>query len=662
MNDVINLLLISGGLLYLFASGGALVFHNKLHRSFLWSNLWTAGGGVLMLSGALFVLLGKAGPSHQIPGPYPWMTLTFGIDKLGAFFLFCLSLLTVFVSIYSQGYEHHRTLMTAVFQPLFVLGMAGLLMAQDVISFLFFWEVMSFASYFLIIAESDKAEARRAGNLYLLMTQFGTSLIMIALLGLAAHSGSASFQSLRVPGLAPVMQGLLFVAMLLGFGTKAGMIPLHVWLPKAHPAAPTPVSALMSGFMIKAAIYGLLRFTQFLPGQTWQGTVVILLGVFTALLGIIYAFMENDFKRLLAYCSIENIGIILVGVGLFLWGRAAGHPFLSNLALIGLEMQVLHHTLFKGLMFMSAGAVMQECHTRNLEKLGGLIKRMPQTVFFSLIGAATGAGLPFTSGFISEWLILQALFLAATVLVAPGLKIIAFVGIGAFALVAGFAAATFVKLFGIGFLALPRSAAAAKARESNGAIRLAMGFSALGCLLVGVFPRLPLSLTSGGLKLCGAFTSFPGWGIAIQANTIDPPLLCIGLVAVIALTAVLLGKRACMGRFAFGPTWNCGTALQPQMEYSGASFAKLAKLVFKVFLRPQRKLIKHYDKNSQLISALEYQSSLPSHFEERLYQPVVRIMMGIAGRIRWLQAGSIKLYLSYILIVLLLLLLYLRLG
>lgn len=661
MEEMVKILLICGGVLYLFAISGAIFGDTKRHRYYFYSHLCSLLANSILLIAAIVILKTGTGFFVKWDGPLAWIKFVFHVDALSGFFLLTLCLLGAAVSVYSLGYKQHPTRNEALFQPVFLLALTGLLCSFDVLSFLFFWELMSFSSFFLIINDQKSSEAKKAGYLYLVMTQFGTTLIILVTLGLAAVSGSTSFQNLNAAAFTPMLRTLFLILLLVGFGTKAGVVPLHIWLPQAHPAAPSPASALMSGFMIKAAVYGLLRFTSFFEVGVWFGTTIIIIGAVTSFLGILYAFMETDFKRLLAFCSIENIGIIFLVLGIYQWGQALHYDLLIGLGLAAVEIHVLNHAMFKGLLFMAAGAVAQECKTRNIEKMGGLIKKMPQTAFYTLIGSMAGAGLPFVSGFISEWLIFQTLFLSGLMVGGAGLKIISFMAVAALALTAGLAVATFVKLFGVVFLALPRSESGQEAKEVNLFMRCGMGITAAVCILLGIFPWLGLNLVIPSLKALNVapyFYSHPLMGIVTVNNANSPLIAAVMLGVLVAVFAgFLLTKQR---RSLTGPTWNCGTVLRPQMEYNATSFSKMGMLAFRFLLRPKRNIIRNYEKNHLFLSSTEYQSNLPLHFEQKLYQPTAKFLLRISKKIRVVQAGSVKLYLSYILVVLFLLLIYLR--
>src|SRR5262244_719038 len=424
--------------------------------------------------------------------------LLFRIDRLGALFLGLVGFLAVpcglYGAAYSEGYEGRASLrLLGALLNLFLLTMSLVPCAGNVLTFLFMWEGMSLTSYFLVLTETDEPETVLAGGWYLAMTHAGLVLALAAFLLMATGSASTTFGDLRAaaPALSPSARNAVFLLALFGFGSKAGIMPLHVWLPRAHPAAPSHVSALMSGVMIKLGVYGLLRVGLDLlgGGPAWWGALLIGLGALSAVIGVLYALMEHDLKRLLAYHSVENIGIIFLGVGAGLMFQSYG---LASLALVGLVAGLYHtlnHACFKGLLFLGSGAVLHATHTRNMEELGGLIKGMPRTALFFLIGAAAISGLPPLNGFVSEWLVFQAL-LGGPHLPRPELGLIMAVAVGMLALTSGLAAACFVKAFGITFLAIPRSREAEHAMEAPLSMRAGMLILAFACVALGLTPSI----------------------------------------------------------------------------------------------------------------------------------------------------------------------------
>src|SRR5208282_448666 len=414
------------------------------------------------------------------------------IDALAAFFLVVVNLGGGAASLFALGYGHHETAPHRVlpFYPAFLAGMNLVVLADDAFTFLLCWEFMSLSSWALVMSHHRDPENRRAGYIYLLMASFGTLALVLAFGLLAGPDGGYGFAAIRAsthPG--TLIAALVLVLVLLGAGSKAGLVPLHVWLPLAHPAAPSHVSALMSGVMTKVAVYGFVRIAFELAGPpTWWWSIVVLAAAgLTTVMGVLYALMQHDLKRLLAYHTVENIGIIFIGLGLSLAFNANGLPFAAALALTAALLHVFNHSLFKSLLFFGAGAALTATGERDMEHLGGLIHRMPQTAFVVLVGCAAISALPPLNGFVSEWLTFQAILLSPQ-LPSWGLKLLV-PGVGALlALSAALAAACFVKAYGVTFLGRPRTPAAERASETDRFSLAAMFFLAALCLVVGILP------------------------------------------------------------------------------------------------------------------------------------------------------------------------------
>ena len=453
-----------------------------------------AAGGAIEIAASATALARGVNVEWTLPSRVPLVSWTVRLDPLSAFFSLALGILAVAVSIYSLGYlrdwEGRKSIsILGFFYNVLLLSLALVFTASNAFFFLMAWEVMALASYCLISFEHQEEETRRAGILFLVMSHAGSGLVLIGFLILAAATGGLDFASFHqvASTLGPWKQGAVFTLFFIGFGVKAGIIPLHVWLPAAHPVAPSNVSALMSGIVIKAGIYGIARvlFDFFNIPPLWAGMVVLAVGVASALLGVLYALMEHDLKRLLAYHSVENIGIILIGFGAAMMFRSLGYPVPAALSLIAGLYHTLNHAIFKCLLFLGAGSVSQATGTRNMERMGGLIRRMPSTAAYFLIGAVAISGLPPFNGFISEWLTYQGLL--AGFGTTQSLTRIMFPLAGALlALTAALAAACFVKAFGISFLALPRSVEAANAREVSVEMRCGMGLLAAACVATGL--------------------------------------------------------------------------------------------------------------------------------------------------------------------------------
>src|SRR5713101_9310579 len=466
-----------------------------------------AHGSAGLASGA-GILLGVTGLfapepwTASVQSTIPFLSFAVRLDSLASFFVLTISLVGLAASIYAFGYvnEFYGRASIAVLGALFngfLLSMTLVVIADNGFFFLIVWELMSLLSYFLVVTEHEKAEVRYAGLFYLIMTHVGTAFIILAFLIFFQAGGSFSFEAFRHPEqpLPEGMRTLVFLMALIGFGSKAGIVPLHVWLPYAHPAAPSHISALMSGVMIKTAIYALVRvYFDFLGGQFpwWWGFVVLVIGAVSALLGVMYALMEHDLKSLLAYHSVENIGIILLGIGAGMVFESLQMPAAATLALVAALYHTVNHAVFKGLLFLGAGAVLHATHTRNMNRLGGLIRGMPWTAALFLVGSAAISGLPPLNGFVSEWLLFQSL-LPGIGAPSPLVAVLMVLSLGMLALTAGLCAACFVKAFGITFLAIPRSPEAERAHEAAWSMRAGMVVLAVACLAlsIGAFEIVP---------------------------------------------------------------------------------------------------------------------------------------------------------------------------
>jgi hydrogenase-4 component B len=620
------------------------------------------------------------GPSFQLEIPQ-LLGMVGGVslrlDRLGAFFLVVVETVAVpsalFGGAYTRVYEASGALRPlGAMLNLFLLALSLVPFADNVVTFLLLWEGMSVASYFLVLTESDRRETRQAGLWYLAMAHGGLMLLMAAFLLLAAGAPSGGFADLRsaAAALPSSTRNAVFVLALLGFGSKAGLVPLHVWLPLAHPAAPSHVSALMSGAMIKLGIYGLLRIALDLlgGGPPWWGGAILAVGAVSALLGVLYALMEHDLKRLLAYHSVENIGIICLGIGAGLIFHSYGLMPLALLGLVAGLYHTLNHACFKGLLFLGAGAVLHATHTRNMEELGGLIKRMPRTALCFLVGAAAISGLPPLNGFVSEWLVFQVL-LGGPQLPRPELGLIMAFSVGMLALTGGLAAACFVKAFGITFLAIPRSDHASRAAEVPLPMQVAMGALALACGALGVGATLVAPGLNAVVAGLGGLPGDVRLGASVvtlavpgAVGVIAPAVLAVGLglVPIAMVAAFRLGSVD--RRLRVGDTWGCGRIGQtPRMEYTATAFAEPLRRVFAELYRPTEDVsIDFHPESKYFVQSIAYRSEVHPWFERLLYAPVVSLLRRTAFRIRWLQAGSLHLYLLYMILALVALLLVSR--
>ncbi|MSS72177.1 MAG: hydrogenase 4 subunit B [Candidatus Latescibacteria bacterium] len=601
--------------------------------------------------------------------------LALGMDRLSAFFILVIAVGAVPASLYALGYtrayEGRASLagLGLAFNA-FLASMVLVALARNVLTFLALWEAMSLASYFLVMTESEREDTQRAGWVYLVMTHAGFACLLMGLLLMTRATGTMDFADWGA--LSGMLKGTernaIFVLLALGFGSKAGVIPLHVWLPRAHPAAPSHVSALMSGVMIKLGVYGLVRagFDWLGVGPAWWGGAVLVVAALSAVLGVLYALVDNDLKRLLAYSSVENIGIILLGVGAGMLFQSYALPALAALALVAALYHTLNHAAFKSLLFMGAGAVLHATHTRNLEEMGGLIKRMPQTAVFFLVGSVAIAALPPFNGFLSEWLTFQALLLSFRIS-APAVNLIFGLGVAALALTGGLAAACFVKAFGISFLALPRSEPARNAHEVGWTLRAAMAVLAVACLLLGVAPSIvlgPLSATALDLTHAAPEMRFAWDGVGVKEAfaTASPLCLAVALVALLGAVPLALRLLGANARRRTYETWGCGRALQTaRFEYTGTAFAHPFKRVFDLLYRPVARLdIEAHPESRFFVRTITYRHETRSVFEDALYRPLIRFTQRLAQWARIVQSGNVHSYLLYILIALVVLLVVAR--
>jgi hydrogenase-4 component B len=595
------------------------------------------------------------------------------LDALGAFFLAVVGLLAVPCGLYGGAYcatydvRYSQRLLGAMLNG-FLLAMSLVPCASNVLTFLLMWEGMSLTSYFLVMTESDQRETVRAGGWYLAMTHAGLLCVMAAFLLLTAGASTTGFGDLRAAAgaLSPAARNAVFALALIGFGSKAGIIPLHVWLPRAHPAAPSHVSALMSGVMIKLGVYGLLRFALDLlgGGPAWWGALVIGVGALSAVLGVLYALMEHDLKRLLAFHSVENIGIIFIAIGAGLMFRSFALPALAALGIVAGLYHTINHACFKGLLFLGAGSVVHATGTRNMEEMGGLIKRMPRTAFCFLLGACAISALPPLNGFVSEWLVFQTL-LGGSAIPQPEVAVVMPIAVALLALSSGLAAACFVKAFGITFLAIPRSPRAERAHEASLSMQASLAALAVACVALGLLPFLVVPALGATLRgFVGLDPAAVAFGLRISApvGEMSPTLLAVGLLVLVGLVPLGLALLGADRRVRVGDTWGCGRIGQTsRQEYTATAFAEPLRRVFAELYRPSHDLsIDFHPESKYFVQAIEYRSEIHPWFERALYAPLVSALRAAGGRIRRLQAGSVHLYLVYMLAALLILLVVAR--
>lgn len=626
------------------------------------SGMVGAGGAVLGclvgLVPALQALLFGERLWLRLPWMPPYGSFSLEIDALSGFFLVPIFLLCGLAAVYGRSYlaalGGRRRLGPAwLFFNLLVASMALVVTARNGLLFLVAWEVMALASFFLVCLEHEKRHVREAGWTYLVATHLGTAFLLVLFALLGPAGGSLDFEQFSAAGLS----GPLFLLALVGFGAKAGFMPLHVWLPEAHPAAPSHVSAVMSGVMIKTGIYGFLRILTFLgPAQTWWGVTLVAVGAVSGVCGVVFALAQHDLKRLLAYHSVENIGIIALGLGVGVLGLANGLPALAAIGFAGGLLHVLNHALFKGLLFLGAGAVLHGAGTGEIEHLGGLMKRMPATGLCFFVGSAAICGLPPLNGFVSEFLIYLGAFrgggLSAFEVVLPCIAVIV-----ALALIGGLAVACFTKAFGIVFLGEPRSQDAARAHEPSRAMLAPMIVLAGLCLAVGLAAPLALRgvapavqvLLPSGVSAAAEFADVGSW-LATVSLAGGLFLVLAGLLAGLRLL-VLRGRPK--GR---GVTWDCGYAEPtPRMQYTASSFAQPLAEMFRHVLWTRERII---PPEGCFPKAAAFHSETPDVAGERLYGPLFTGLTNAALRLRWLQHGRIQIYILYILVTLLVLLVW----
>ncbi|MPZ55726.1 MAG: hydrogenase 4 subunit B [Rhizobiales bacterium] len=612
-----------------------------------------------LLAIALLTLLGssEAASVAVLPLGLPWLGAHFRLDALAAFFLAVVNLGCAAASLFALGYGRHEHDPQRVlpFYPAFLAGMTLVVLAADAFSFLVAWEFMSLSSWALVMAHHRVSDNARAGYIYLVMASFGTLALLLTFGLLAGPGGGYTFADMRaVPPSAGLAAAVLILA-LIGTGSKAGLVPLHVWLPLAHPAAPSHVSALMSGVMTKVAVYGFVRIVFDLAGEPawWWSMVVLALGGITAVMGVLYALMQHDLKRLLAYHTVENIGIIFIGFGLALAFKAHGMPLAAALALTAGLLHVFNHSVFKSLLFFGAGAVLNATGERDMEHLGGLIHRMPQTAFVFLVGCAAISALPPLNGFVSEWLTFQAILLSPA-LPSWGLKFLV-PAVGALlALSAALAAACFVKAFGVTFLGRPRTPAAAGAQETDALSLAAMMVLAALCLIAGILPGLFIdSLAPVVQALVGARMPVQHgveWLSIVpvaESRSSYNGLLVFVFMVISGWLAALAIHRLASDRLRRAPPWDCGYPdPSPITQYSASSFAQPIRRVFGTMVFRARERVEMPPPGDSAPARLTVE--LRDLIWDVLYAPIASGVGAAATRLNALQFLTIRQFLSLV--------------
>jgi len=631
--------------------------------------------GQAILSGGLTAVLGAAGvalglsaifgePRHlRIGWLLPLVGVRFDLGPLGGLFVAVTGAVSIAVGVYAVGYaqREHWARFPLVMLPLFVAAMLLVPAAGTVTTFLLSWELMAGASLALVLSEHHREAVRSAGTFYAVMTQLGFAAILLALVVLSAAGGGDAFDTIaaHADGISSGTRTAVYLLTLMGFGSKAGLLPLHAWLPRAHPEAPSPVSALMSAAMVNMGIYGIIRIDlQILgPGPHWWGLTLMIFGAVSAVFGVLQASVATDVKRLFAYSTTENMGLVTLALGAATLLSSYGANLVAAMAMTAALLLILSHASFKTLGFLAAGSVLAATGLRDLDKLGGLARRMPGTTVMFGIAALGASGLPLGAGFVGEWLLLQSLIHSPhddNTLLALMMPL----SVGAVALTTGLGIAAMVKAFGVGFLARPRSAAAEAAREAPASMLTGMTLAAAACMVFAVAPVVlgPLLTqvlaalpTVGGDAaagpVLGTFLRLPGF-----AGSTSPGLIAAALVIAVLLALGLTrwGARR-RPAAAVAPLWACGAdSLSSRMQYTATSFAEPLQRVFDNVLQPDTDVeVTHFAESQYLVEKVTYRALLADPVEQRLYTPVVRAVTTWAQWVRRAHPGSVHLYLAY---------------
>nr|WP_318384758.1 hydrogenase 4 subunit B [uncultured Enterobacter sp.] len=656
---------------YVFGGVGSLLLSRQETLAIRLSGVASMLGGVLGLGSAIGLLRVGETLSLHAAGPFAFAAFVVRMDSLAAFMVLVISLLVTLCGLYSLAYVREYIGKGAgamgFFLNLFVASMVGLVVMDNAFWFIVLFEMMSLASWFLVIADRDD-ESIHAGLLYFFIAHAGSVLIMVAFFLMWRQSGSLDFDSFRQLQLSPGLASAVFLLAFFGFGAKAGMLPLHSWLPRAHPAAPSHASALMSGVMVKIGIFGIIKVGIDLLGHSglplWWGMVVLAFGAVSSVLGVLYALAEHDIKRLLAWHTVENIGIILMGVGVGMAGIALHQPAIAAVGLLGALFHLLNHALFKGLLFLGAGAIIFRLHTRDMEKMGALAKRMPWTAGAFLIGCLAISAMPPLNGFVSEWYTYQSLF-SLTRIDDMVLRLAGPTAIVMLAITGALAAMCFVKVYGISFCGNARSEKADNAREVPWPMVVAMAVMALLCVLLGVgsplvaphITQIALSLTGHiPLTVAGGSTLIPG--DAAQA-VLSPGAIFILLILMPLLPASLWYLcRHSRGSFRRqGDAWACGYAWEKGMAPSAGSFTQPLRVMF----APLYQWRKQLDPARPLAQSLKSMTAAAQRVEpvwdDHIIRPVVGAARRTAGIVQQMQSGDFRLYCLYVIAALAILLL-----
>ncbi|MCF8067518.1 MAG: hydrogenase [Desulfobacterales bacterium] len=642
----------------IIASGGALTLILQKQFTFMKAVgvLGISTGCLIGLIDALFKLFNPV--SHHLSFNYlNSLSLTFQIDGLSAFFLVAIFAVSLLASIFSFHYmsKPEKSLRTAVnylFFSLLIASMALVVTASNILAFMLSWEIMSLSSFFLVIYDYQSPENRRAGYLYFIFSHVGAMFIFAAFGLIYGYTGSLGFNiTAEIPETVKI---LVFIFSFIGFGSKAGVFPFHIWLPHAHPAAPSHISAVMSGVMIKTGIYGILRIYTLLDLSTpLFGQIVVIAGMVSGILGIVYALGQNDLKRLLAYCSVENIGIILIGLGIGMIGVSSGNPSMAVLGFTGGLLHVLNHSIFKSLLFMGAGIVIQKTGSRSINVLGGLLKSMKITGTTFIIGSIAISGLPPFNGFVSEFFIYLGGFQGVALDKAS--FVLSILAIVSLAVIGGLALACFTKVVGVAFQGEPRSNAAADVDEKGPSMLLPLIILSGACLVIGVLPGVFINMAVNALSSVG---------LAFTPDTIEPftkitgnismaaLIFFIFLLSVLALRTILYKGKT----ISRSGTWGCGfTQPTVKMQYTGTSYASFILEFFKP-IAPNHEVLKSVQ--GRFPEKTKYSSRINDIAELHMENVIVRPVLWLFDKLRWIQHGDIHLYIGYILLAIIVLLFF----
>ncbi len=661
------IVLATAAVLIALASAGSAVFAVAAPRVLRIVTLPLFGlSGVCALCAGLGVLSGVvAADAATLPFGLPWLPWRVRLDELAAFFFCIIGAVSFAVGIYGpayvRGFEHGRDSLVVLggFAGVFLAGMLLVVLADDAFLFMVAWEVMSLSSYFLVAFHHDHAANRRAAFLYLLMAHVGGLAILLGFGVLAAFGGGFEFSALRAAPVPGLWASIAFVLAFVGFGMKAGLVPLHVWLPEAHPVAPSHISALMSGVMLKVAVYGFIRVVFDLLGDVqWQwGVAVVVVGSLSALFGVLAALMESNLKRLLAFSSVENLGVIFVGLGVSMIFIGTGDRLLGVLGLVAALYHALNHALFKALLFFGAGAILHTAHEQDLDQMGGLLRRMPWTGFAFLVGCISISALPPFNGFVSEWLIFQTA-LQAWHLEGGVLRSLLPIATAVLALTGALVAATFVKVFGVAFLGRARSRHVRRAGPVPYGMRAGQVLLAGACLLLGVFPstaiecirRVPEQLLDASLPQATA----QGWlwltPVSPDTASYSAPWVVL-LLTIIAIVVAVVTRRSASRRVRRRDAWDCGFAPpSAQMQYTATAFAQPIRRVFGSLFD----ITEHTDLDEK--GRYHHHLVIADRSWKLLYLPLARLVDKASRRVLRLQSGNVRTYLGWTLTTLLVLL------